>query len=119
MWPLQPGSGWCGLAMKLGMMPKREPISLVPVLKRMARSACSSASLKPMAAGLSSSAGRLVAGGVADVCVFDPAHRWQVLPDALVSQGKHTPFAFESTGFEMAGKVCLTLVAGQVAHEGA
>ena len=68
---------------------------------------------------LSSSAGRLVAGGVADVCVFDPAHRWQVLPDALVSQGKHTPFAFESTGFEMAGKVCLTLVAGQVAHEGA
>lgn len=68
---------------------------------------------------LSSSAGRLVAGGVADVCVFDPAHRWQVQPQALVSQGKHTPFAFESTGFEMAGKVCLTLVAGQVAHEGA
>ncbi len=67
---------------------------------------------------LSSSAGRLVTGGVADVCVFDPAHRWQVTPDALVSQGKHTPFAFESTGFGLAGKVRLTLVAGQVAHEG-
>jgi dihydroorotase len=68
---------------------------------------------------LSSSAGRLVAGGVADVVVFDPAQRWVVTPDALVSQGKHTPFAFESTGFQMAGRVRLTLVAGQVAHEAA
>ncbi len=66
---------------------------------------------------LSSSAGRLATGGVADVCVFDPAHRWQVTPDALVSQGKHTPFAFESTGFELAGQVRLTLVAGQVAYD--
>ena len=31
-------------AMKLGMMPKRAPISLAPVLNRIARSACSSAS---------------------------------------------------------------------------
>lgn len=66
---------------------------------------------------LSSSAGRLVAGGVADVCVFDPAQLWHVTPEALVSQGKHTPFAFESTGFSMAGKVSLTLVAGQVAFD--
>ncbi|MBI5926906.1 MAG: dihydroorotase [Aquabacterium sp.] len=66
---------------------------------------------------LSSSAGRLVAGGVADVVVFDPAARWIVEPSALVSQGKHTPFAFSSTGFELVGRVQLTLVAGQVAHE--
>jgi len=66
---------------------------------------------------LSSSAGRLVAGGVADVVVFDPSARWAVQPSALVSQGKHTPFAFEATGFELAGRVRLTLVAGQVAHE--
>jgi dihydroorotase len=66
---------------------------------------------------LSSSAGRLVASGVADVVVFDPAARWTVQPDALVSQGKHTPFVFASTGFELAGQVRLTLVAGQVAHE--
>ena len=66
---------------------------------------------------LASSAGRLVAGGVADVVIFDPAQRWLVTPDALVSQGKHTPFAFESTGHQLAGRVRLTLVAGQVAHE--
>ena len=50
MWPLQPGRFWCGLAMKLGMMPKRAAISLVPVLNKSARSAWASASLKPIAA---------------------------------------------------------------------
>ena len=58
-------------------------------------------------------------GGVADVVVFDPAARWTVTPAELVSQGKHTPFAFETTGFELSGRVRLTLVAGQVAHESA
>ena len=66
---------------------------------------------------LSSSAGRLVQGGVADVCVFDPTARWQVVPGILTSQGKHTPFAFEVSGTDLPGRVRLTLVAGQVAHE--
>ena len=66
---------------------------------------------------LASSAGQLVEGGVADVCVFDPAARWTVTPAALRSQGKHTPFAFEHGGFELPGKVMFTLVAGTVAHE--
>jgi len=66
---------------------------------------------------LASSAGRLVQGGVADLVLFDPAERWCVQPDALISRGKHTPFAFEITGFELAGRVRTTLVAGQVAHE--
>ena len=66
---------------------------------------------------LGSSAGRLVVGGVADVCVFDPAARWQVRADSLVSQGKHTPFAFETSGFELVGQVHTTLVAGVVAYE--
>ena len=66
---------------------------------------------------LSSSAGRLVEGGVADVCVFDPQATWSVTPDALKSQGKHTPFAFASTGMALPGRVKATLVAGTVAHE--
>ncbi len=66
---------------------------------------------------LGSSAGRLVEGGVADVCVFDPAARWPVRADTLVSQGKHTPFAFETSGFELMGQVHTTLVAGVVAYE--
>lgn len=66
---------------------------------------------------LASSAGRLVEGGVADVCVFDPAAEWQVTPAALASQGKHTPFSFTSTGMAMPGRVRATLVAGTVAYE--
>jgi dihydroorotase len=68
---------------------------------------------------LASSAGRLVEGGVGDVCVFDPAAHWAVTPEALRSQGKHTPFAFDSTGMALPGRVRATLVAGTVAYESA
>jgi hypothetical protein len=66
---------------------------------------------------LASSAGRLVEGGVADVCLFDPDATWTVTPDQLCSQGKHTPFAFEATGMALPGRVRATLVAGTVAYE--
>lgn len=62
---------------------------------------------------LASSAGKLVEGGVADVCIFDPAARWTVQPGTLKSQGKHTPFV----GQELPGKVKCVVVAGQVVHE--
>ncbi len=65
---------------------------------------------------LASSAGRLVAGGVADVCVFDPAARWTVQPSQLLSQGRHTPFAFEASAIELPGRVRHTLVAGHLAY---
>lgn len=68
---------------------------------------------------LASSAGRLVEGGVADVCVFDPEAEWQVAPAMLASQGKHTPFSFASTGMALPGRVRATLVAGTVAYEAA
>jgi dihydroorotase len=57
--------------------------------------------------------GRLLAGGVADLCVFDPAAAWVVEPGALRSQGKHTPFS----GYELPGRVRCTVVAGQVAYQ--
>jgi dihydroorotase len=66
---------------------------------------------------LAASAGRLVEGGVADVCVFDPGVHWAVMPGALKSQGKYTPFAFETSGFELQGLVKATLVAGTIAFE--
>jgi dihydroorotase len=52
-------------------------------------------------------------GGVADVCVFDPRQEWTVQPQALVSQGKHTPFA----GYEVPARVRWTLVGGQIAFQ--
>ncbi len=68
---------------------------------------------------LAGSAGRLVEGGVADICIFDPAAEWAVTPDVLASQGKHTPFSFASTGMALPGRVRMTLVAGTVAYEAA
>lgn len=62
---------------------------------------------------LQASAGQLVEGGIADVCVFDPEGAWTVSPQVLRSQGKHTPF----TGRELPGRVRYTVVAGQVAYE--
>jgi dihydroorotase len=67
---------------------------------------------------LGQSAGRLVEGGVADVCVFDPDADWQVTPEALRSRGKHTPFSAASTGMRLPGRVRYTLVAGTIAYSG-
>jgi len=68
---------------------------------------------------LATSAGRLVQGGVADVCLFDAGAEWAVTSQSLVSQGKHTPFGFAATGMAMPGRVRATLVAGTVAYEAA
>jgi dihydroorotase len=56
--------------------------------------------------------GRLIEGGVADLCLFDPEAEWEVTADALRSQGKHTPFG----GYALRGRVRMTLVGGQVVH---
>jgi dihydroorotase len=62
---------------------------------------------------LQASAGQLVDGGVADLCIFDPRAAWTVTPEGLRSQGRNTPFA----GHELPGAVRYTIVGGQVAFE--
>ena len=64
---------------------------------------------------LAASAGRLVEGGLADLCLLDPGAHWTVTPSALLSQGKHTPFS----GYELPGRIRATLVAGAVVHDAA
>lgn len=61
---------------------------------------------------LQASAGRLLEGGAADVCVFDPAAMWTVEPGTLRSQGKHTPFS----GYQLPGRVRYTVVGGHLAY---
>jgi dihydroorotase len=60
-------------------------------------------------------AGHCAIGHVADLCIFNPETRWQVMPAALRSQGKNTPYL----GYEMQGAVKYTLVEGQVVFEAA
>jgi len=58
-------------------------------------------------------AGDLSPNSDADLCVFDANEYWKISPDMLKSQGKNTPF----NGLELAGKVKLTLVHGQVVYQ--
>ena len=60
---------------------------------------------------LATSAGRLHAGGVADVCVFDPNASWVLSAAVLRSQGHSTPFS----GYELQGRVRATVVGGHLA----
>jgi dihydroorotase len=100
------------LALKWG---EQQGVGLLPTLARVTSDPVRV--LGDALGSLASSAGRLVEGGVADVCVFDADATWMVTPDVLRSQGKHTPFAFEDTGMALPGRVRATLVAGTVAHE--
>jgi dihydroorotase len=70
--------------------------------------------LGPALGTLQASAGQLVEGGIADLCVFEPQVEWVVAATALHSQGKHTPFS----GYAVPGRVRCTIVAGQLAYEG-
>jgi dihydroorotase len=45
--------------------------------------------------------------------VFDPTRFWEVRRSALKSQGKNTPYL----GYELQGRVCYTIVDGQIVYE--
>jgi len=62
---------------------------------------------------LATSAGRLLVGGQADICVFDPKAGWVPEPAALRSQSYHTPFST----YELPGRVRATLVGGHLAFQ--
>lgn len=110
--------GATGLELLLGLALKWGDDSQAGLRRALATVTCEPVRvLGPALGSLAASAGRLVEGGVADVCLFDADARWAVTPAALRSQGKHTPFAFDISGIELPGRVRLTLVAGQVAHE--
>ena len=57
--------------------------------------------------------GRIVTGAPADLAIFDPGAAVRVTAESLKSQGKNTPFL----GYELAGRVRCTVVAGNVVYE--
>ena len=106
--------GATGLELLLSLALKWGTETNLPLARTLATLTCAPVAVLGDALGsLSASAGRLVEGGVADLCVFDAEARWTVAPGALKSQGKHTPFS----GYELPGRVRCTVVAGGVAHE--
>jgi dihydroorotase len=57
--------------------------------------------------------GQLAPGATADVCIFDPAHRWTLEAESLRSRGHNTPFL----GWDFSGRVTHTLLEGRLVFE--
>jgi dihydroorotase len=110
--------GATGLELLLGLALHWGEQQGLPLATVLARITCDPVRVLGSSIGtLAASAGRLVEGGVADVCVFDAAARWRVDDASLLSRSKHTPFGFAHSGLEVPGRVRATLVAGSVAFE--
>jgi len=108
--------GATGLELLLGLALHWGEEAGIPLTTTLAKLTSSPVQVLGSALGsLAASAGKLVEGGVADLCLFHPTERWTVRPEGLKSQGRHTPFA----GHELPGRVRYTLVSGHVAHEAA
>ena len=106
--------GATGLELLLGLACKWGDDSGAGLLRALAVLTSEPARVLGSALGtLQASAGQLVKGGVADVCIFNPRSRWTVESSTLRSQGKHTPFS----GYELPARVSWTVVGGQVAYE--
>ena len=106
--------GATGLELLLGLALRWGQESGVGLQRALAVLTCEPARvLGPALGTLEASAGQLVEGGIADLCIFDPLGTWTVSPQALRSQGRHTPFE----GHELPGRVRWTLVGGQIAFE--
>ncbi len=106
--------GATGLELLLGLAIKWGQESGVGLTRSLAVLTSEPAKVLGAALGtLQASAGQLVEGGIADVCIFDPQGAWTITPAALRSQGKHTPFS----GYELPARVRCTIAAGQIAYE--
>ena len=106
--------GATGLELLLSLTLKWAQQNNVPLCKALGVITNQSAAVVGSAIGaMPGGAGRLVVGGVADICVFDPQAAWVVEPSALRSQGHHTPFG----GYELPGRVRVTLVGGHLAYQ--
>ncbi len=99
--------GATGLELLLPLVLKWGAERKLPLAKTLARVTSDPARI------LGVQSGRIEPGAPADLVVFDPAQHWRVVPDALKSQGKNTPFL----GYELAGRVRSTIVAGSVVYE--
>jgi dihydroorotase len=59
--------------------------------------------------------GQLAPGSIADICIFDPEHRWFLEKSSMISRGHNSPFV----GRELQGRVSHTLLEGRLVYQAA
>lgn len=64
--------------------------------------------------GIDEEYGKLTEGAKADIVVFDPNEKWEVIPELLLSKGKNTPYI----GQTLVGRVKTTIVDGEIKYNG-
>jgi dihydroorotase len=99
--------GATGLELLLPLTLKWGEARKLPLVKTLARITSDAARV------LGVGSGKLAIGAPADVVLFDPAATTRISAETLKSQGKNTPFL----GYELAGRVRTTIVAGNVVYE--
>jgi len=99
--------GATGLELLLPLTLKWGEARKLPLGKTLARITSDAARV------LGVTSGRLAVGAPGDVVLFDPAATLRISAETLKSQGKNTPFL----GYELAGRVRTTIVAGNIVHE--
>jgi dihydroorotase len=99
--------GATGLELLLSLTLKWAKEEEVPLVDALARVTSDPAAI------IGQPCGTLALGAPADLCVFDAKAHWRIEPAALRSQGHNTPFL----GYELPGRVALTIVGGHVAFE--
>jgi len=99
--------GATGLELLLPLTLKWGEARNLPLVKSLARITSDAARV------LGVGSGKLAIGAPADVALFDPTATMRVSAESLKSQGKNTPFL----GYELAGRVRATIVAGNIVHE--
>jgi dihydroorotase len=99
--------GATGLELLLPLTLKWGEARKLPLVKTLSRITSDAARV------LGVGSGRLAVGAPADIALFDPAASVRISAETLKSQGKNTPFL----GYELAGRVRYTVVAGNVVHE--
>jgi len=99
--------GATGLELLLPLTLKWGAAQKLSLAATLARITCEPARILGVASG------RIADGAPADLVVFDPQAPLRVAAETLRSQGKNTPFL----GYELAGRVRYTVVAGNVVYE--
>ena len=107
-------NGISGLETALGVLLAAVEAGRLPLARAIAALTTGPASVLGDRSRRAGSVG-LVAGGPADLVVFDRADRWTVTTDRLASRGKNTPLL----GMELGGRVLVTVADGRIAYEAA